>query len=71
MVTDEHGGVDGLVTMEDVIETVLGMEIVDEADAVQDMREMARAKWQDRAKRLGTLPPPQLPRTRSDPPGRG
>ena len=61
IVVDEHGGVDGLVTMEDVIETVLGMEIVDEADAVQDMREMARAKWQDRAKRLGTLPPPSAP----------
>ncbi|MCA9575825.1 MAG: hemolysin family protein [Polyangiales bacterium] len=71
VVTDEHGGVDGLVTMEDVIETVLGMEIVDEADAVQDMREMARAKWQDRAKRLGTVPPPQRERSPSDPPARG
>ena len=69
VVSDEHGGVDGLVTMEDVIETVLGMEIVDEADAVQDMREMARAKWQDRAKRLGTLPSSPTGRTNSEPPG--
>lgn len=43
----------GVVTMEDVLETLLGMQIIDEADKVQSLREMARAKWRERAKRLG------------------
>ena len=42
LVADEYGGVDGLVTLEDAIETLLGMEIVDETDAVVDLREVAR-----------------------------
>ena len=43
----------GLVTLEDVIETLLGMEIVDEADKVEDMQALARQKWSTRAKALG------------------
>lgn len=54
VVVDEYGGVDGVVTMEDVLETLLGMQIVDEADRVKSLREMARAKWRERAKVLGT-----------------
>jgi CBS domain containing-hemolysin-like protein len=47
MVTDEHGGVAGLVTLEDLTETILGAEIVDELDDVVDLRQAA-ADYRDR-----------------------
>lgn len=53
LVIDEYGGVEGLVTIEDVLETLLGMEIVDEADQAVDMRRLAREQWERRAKKLG------------------
>lgn len=57
MVVDEFGGMAGLVTMEDVIETLLGMEIVDEVDGEADMQVLARRQWQRRAEKLGILEP--------------
>jgi CBS domain containing-hemolysin-like protein len=57
VVVDEYGGVDGVVTMEDVLETLIGLEIVDEMDSVKDMRAMARAKWEARAKHIESKPP--------------
>ena len=42
IVQDDFGGTVGLVTMEDVIETLLGVEIMDESDEVEDMRELAK-----------------------------
>lgn len=54
-VIDEHGGVDGLITMEDVVESLTGLEIVDEYDSVEDMRALAKTRWRDRAQRLGLL----------------
>lgn len=55
LVMDEYGGVAGVVTMEDVVETLLGLEIVDEADSVQDMQALARQQWYKRARRLGLV----------------
>lgn len=55
LVVDEYGTVSGLVTMEDVIETLLGLEIMDESDNVSDLQHMARKNWEARAKKLGIL----------------
>ena len=53
LVVDEYGSVSGLVTMEDVIETLLGLEIMDESDNVSDLQHLARKSWKERAKKLG------------------
>lgn len=68
VVVDEYGGLDGVVTMEDVLETLIGLEIVDEMDSVKDMRAMARAKWEVRAKHIQS--DPSLPPAPLDPASR-
>lgn len=55
LVVDEYGSVSGLVTSEDVIETLLGLEIMDESDNVEDLQVLARKNWESRAKRLGII----------------
>jgi CBS domain containing-hemolysin-like protein len=55
LVTDEYGTTSGLVTMEDVIETLLGLEIMDESDNVADLQQLARNSWETRAKKIGLI----------------
>jgi CBS domain containing-hemolysin-like protein len=55
LVVDEYGSSSGLVTMEDVIETLLGLEIMDESDNVADLQLLARKSWEARAKKLGLI----------------
>ena len=55
IVVDNYGSLVGLVTMEDLLETLLGLEIVDESDGEADLQKLARQKWETRAKKLGLI----------------
>jgi len=53
LVMNEYGSMQGIITLEDLVETLLGMEIVDEGDKAVDMQRLARQLWHRRAKAMG------------------
>jgi CBS domain containing-hemolysin-like protein len=55
IVLDEYGGMDGIVSIEDVIESLLGVEIIDEKDKVEDMQQYALERWKSKQKKYEIL----------------
>ena len=52
VIINEYGSFQGIISMEDIIETILGLEIIDENDQAIDMQQFARERWERRQKRF-------------------
>ena len=57
VIIDEYGGMEGIITMEDILETLLGLEIMDESDKAADMQQYARRMWKKRVEAMGVSLP--------------
>lgn len=55
VIVDNYGSLVGVLTMEDLLETILGFEITDETDSIEDLQAYARRKWEERAKDQGII----------------
>ncbi|HPU46885.1 MAG TPA: hemolysin family protein [Bacteroidales bacterium] len=60
VVVDEYSSFVGIITIEDIVETLLGIEIIDEADQYQDLQAYAKKLWQMKINKFGIFKPEDL-----------